>query len=841
MSVFYTSVDRTGNFILFRGYKNKKPISKKIEFQPTVFLPTQEFSEWKTIDGIPVAPFKPGTTKKTIEFVDQYKDVENFKIYGNQNFIQQFISDNFLDNCPWDRSIIDVASIDIEVQSDNGFPEPNEALYPVTAITLRSSTDNIYYCWGLGDYDSSKTINKDVVIRYVKCNSEQHLLKLFMQHWVAKYPDVLTGWNSRLFDTVYLINRIASQLGKQTANLFSPWGITREKEINSNGRTHQVYEVLGIQQLDYLDLFKKFGYTYGTQENNRLDTIAYVVLGERKISYEDYGNLYTLYKENHQLFIDYNIFDVQLVDKLEDKMGLITLCMSISYRGLVNMAEAFGPVNLWDSLIYNDLRRKKIVVPPKKIQEKNGNIKGAYVKEPNPGLYEWVCSFDLNSLYPHLIMQYNMSPETVIDKRIENVTVDSLIDRKHYDIPEGTCMAATGQLFDTKKEGFIPKIIEQMYEDRATYKKQALKLKQEKEKEKDKNNIIDLEKQINRLDNQQMAIKILMNSFYGALSNEYFRFFDDRIAESITVSGQLSIRWAEKTINTYINKILKTNSVDYVIGIDTDSCYIDFKPFVSQVIDGEKSKLEVVSFLDEVCSKKIEPLLSKSYQQLSEYMNAPKQKMVMKREVIADKGIWTGKKHYILNVYNNEGVQYTEPKLKMVGIEAVRSSTPMACRQMIMDTIKIIINSDERTVQNYIQELKKEFFALPPEKVAFPRGVNNLNKYFDKNNIYAKSCPINARAALLYNNMIEKLELTKKYETINSGEKIKFCYLRLPNPIRENVIGFINTIPPEFKVNSFIDYDLQFEKALVEPLKTILNAIGWSVEARITLERFFSK
>lgn len=839
MTLFYTSVDRHGNNILFRGYKNGKPIKKKVEYYPTFYVPSKEDTGLKTLEGHNVMPHSPGTMRECYQWAQENKDVAGRRVYGTQNYVHQFISDMFLEGCQWDRSLINVTSIDIEVQSDQGFPEPAEARFPITAIALHSSTDNVYYCWGLGPYNVKKTINTDLRIDYVQCQDEQELLKRFCAHWDRVQPDVLTGWNSRLFDTVYLINRLINTISESYAKLLSPWAILKPSTIEISGREVPVYDIVGIQQLDYLDLFKKFGYKYGTQESYKLDAIANVVLGKKKIDYSEYASLFDLYKYDHQKFIDYNIRDTALVDQLEDKLGLISLCMTISYKGLVNMAEAFGPVNLWDALIYNELRRNNIVVPPKEVKIKTRQIEGAYVKDPITGMHDWVVSFDVASLYPHIIMQYNMSPETIISQtHPTRVSVDYLLDQQAIKIPAGHTMTAIGQYFKTDTKGFFPKLVQNLYNERNIVKKEMLKFEQQMEVANPADKKV-LEKEVVKRYNEEQAIKILMNSLYGAMSNEFFRYYDMRIAESITVTGQLTIRWAEKRINEYLNKILKTTDCDYVIAIDTDSLYINFGPLVQKVFGSNPSVEEGVKFLDEVCNEKIQPILTKGYKDLQEYLNAPEQKISMKREVIGDKGIWTGKKHYILNVYNREGVQFAEPKLKTMGIEAVRSSTPAACRKMILDAIEVIIRSDEYQTQEYVKWMREQFNKLRPEEIAFPRGVSNLNKYVDGSDIYRKGTPIHVRGTLLYNYYVKRLKIDTKHPPIYTGEKIKFLYLKVPNKIGENVIAFSTVLPEEFGVTDCVDYDTQFDKAVLEPLRTITEAIGWEIEKRATLEDFF--
>ena len=835
--LFYTNVNRIGNDILVRGYKDGKRVKGRVEFKPTLFIPTKEESKYRTINGKTVGPVQPGTMRDCRDFVNKYKDIDNFEIHGNQNYVHQYIGSTFNGHIQFDRSMVRVTTIDIEVQSDQGFPVPDLALHPITAITTKDNVDDIYYVWGCGDYDPKVSIVDNAHIKYTKCDNEQDLMMKFIDHWSQNYPDVITGWNSRMFDMVYIINRCIRIIGDKFMKKLSPWGMVNQGEIVIAGKSHQVHEIYGIQQLDYMDLFKKFGYTYGTQESYRLDNIAHVVLGERKLDYSEFGDLMGLYKADYQKFIDYNVKDVQLVDRLEDKLGLITLCMTVAYKGHVNYQEAFRTVGVWDAILYNYFLEQNIVVPPKKEGHKERQIEGAHVKDPIVGMHDWVVSFDLNSLYPHIMMQYNLSPETVIDEVVPGVTVDGCLVKEEYAFNKKYIMTARGNLFDKSKKGLIPTIVQSYYNERSAIKKKMLSAEQKLVNidKSDKHAVYQLEKEIATYGNQQMAIKILMNSLYGATSNEYFRYFDQRIAESITMSGQLTIRWAEQKINTYMNKVLKTKDKDYVVAIDTDSLYIRMGDLISAV-----GPRDPVSFLDKVATEKIEPLLAESYEELKEYMNCAEQKMVMAREVIAEKGIWTGKKHYVLNVWNNEGVQYEEPKLKIQGIEAVRSSTPAVCRDLIKNTVKKILESDEKTVQSIIAEERIKFQELPAEDVAFPRSANNLDKYVDGSLVYRKGTPIHIRASLLHNYHIDKLDLGNVHEKIYSGEKIKFLYLRKPNTLYENVVAFKTVLPDEFKIRDYVDYDLQFDKAFVEPIKTILDAVGWKVEKIATLEDFWS-
>jgi DNA polymerase elongation subunit (family B) len=853
---FYTNITCVGNNVLVRYVENGQRKKAKVPYKPKLYIPAKQkgkVTKFRTLFNESLEEIQLGSIDDYREFKDSYKNVDNFRLFGEYKHDYAFLSEAYRDVIDWDPNLVVVAYVDIEVASDNGFPEPDDALSPVTAITLH--VGGKFWVFGTGDFTTNRP---DVV--YHKVTDEGDLLRAFMTVWEINQPDVVSGWNSNLFDFPYLINRMkrifTGSSHKDLYKKLSPWSWIKERSFTTGKKKQKetnFYEIAGVAMLDYIDLYKKFSGT--PQESYKLGHIGYVECGMAKVNYDEYQSLDALYRNDHQKFIEYNIRDVEIVLKLEAKHRILEVAMTLAYNARVNYEDVFSQTRMWDALIYNHLKSKDIILPPKKDTHKTAQFEGAYVKDPKPGMYRWLASFDFTSLYPHLIMMFNLSPETLVepvdyddeldawfDENRHMINVDNLLEKKidtsifkRLDL----VLTPNGQVFRKDRKGFLPELMENMYKDRAAFKKQMSDAKRELETLTDMTKKGQVEQAITRYNNLQQTMKICLNSAFGVIGSQYFRFFDIRIAEAITLSAQLAVRWIQKHLNILINQATGQKG-DYIIASDTDSVYVTFEAIVNKT-RGNKSTLEIIRSLDKLCETVIGPQIKKFCADVSDYMNAfDGSKLDMKREALVDKAIWVKKKHYMLNVWNNEGLEYAKPKLKIVGMEAIKTSTPGICRKKIKEAFELIMEREsEVELRQFVQGFRDEFMAAPLYDIAFPRGMNGLEDYDGGEAIYKSKTPIAVKGALIYNHFLEKLNLTKKYELLKDGEKVKFIYLREPNPLQSEVVSFGTNIPKEFGLDKYIDYNTMFEKTFSNQIEKVVQVIGWNLEEVSTLEGLF--
>lgn len=834
MKTFYTSIHQYKNNILVRGIENGKRVAFKERYKPYLFTSTQNTNTpYQTLDGNPAGRIDFDSISDARSFVDRYADVSNFKMYGLNEFLYTYIFDNYDNKIEYDESLMNIISLDIEVFSEDGFPEASLAAHPIVAITMKHMIKNKFIVFGLNSY-----IPENDNVTFIKCRDEKHLLLTFLEYWTDEewLPDILTGWYSEMFDVPYIVNRMKRLLPEDDVKRLSPWGIIQEKTIGKN--EEQTYIIYGVTHLDYLELYKKF--SPGQKSSWKLNDIALEECNEAKLDYSAYGDLTTLYKKNYQLYISYNIHDTELVSKIDAKCGFIAQVIAVAYDALVTYSDTLATVRPWDIIVHNHLLRQNIVVPFVKFQENNRILPGGYVKDSKIGKHKWIVSFDFTSLYPKMISQMNISPETYkgllyqsFDEWAPNnyKTIKGIKDELET---RNVICAGNFAIFDRARKGIFPIILEKMFNDRVKYNN--LKKKYQKEYETTGNE--DLVNQISIYNNLQYAKKIQFNSFYGAIANKYFRWFNHDMATAITMSGQMATTLLISRLNEYLNKICKTDSVDYIIAADTDSVYVSFEQLVQQHYSGLNTQ-QIVDILDKISQQKIEPFIQKQIDEFVITTNGADTFLHMKREAIAESGIFLTKKRYAMDVWDNEGVRYKEPKLKVQGIEAVRSSTPIVCREKIKDAIKIILRGSEDEYISFIDKFKHEFNGLPEDEIACPSTCNNIDKYQDNFRIYSKGTPMHVKGALLYNHFLKKMNISNKYPIIREGEKIKFICLRLPNNIQDKVISMSTVIPKEFGLDGYVDKDAQFEKVFVEPLKRISDLVGWSTVKINRIEDFF--
>jgi len=832
---FYTNVTQLGNAILVRGIENGRRFNRRVtDFRPKLFVPGNKATEYRNLFGEPLEVIEFGDVADAREFIKNYDTVSNMKIHGNTNWPYQYITETYTGQIDFDMSKIKICSLDIETETESGFPNVDAANERILLISVEDYNTKQMRTYGW------QPLGKKLDTEYVQLADEREMLIKFIHDWEHDCPDVLTGWNTNLFDVPYLVHRIRRVLGEEAVKRLSPWKNVRAREIKMMDKTLVAYEIAGVNHLDYLDLYKKF--TYSTPESYKLDYICKIELGVGKLE-NPYNTFKEFYGKAWDTFVEYNVIDVQRVNQLEEKLKLIELALTMAYDAKCNFADVYSAVRSWDCVLYNHLWDQNIVVHPRDNSRPDRSIVGAFVQDPVPGQYDWVVSFDATSLYPSIIMQYNMSPETLMYEfndiaepiglsDVMSEKVDKLL-AKQINIEH--CMAANGFYYRKDKRGLFPEIVAKLFKDRQDYKKKMIQAQKDYEATKDPR----YQNDISKYNNFQMARKIQLNSLYGAWANYYFRYFDDRIAEGITLTGQYIIRTVGNALNKYLNEICGTKDVLYSFYSDTDSCYITLDPLVKKFF-ANKTDEQISLLLDKICEDKIAPAINRACAELAGYTNAYDEKIVFKREAIARRGIWVAKKRYALNVLNNEGVQYAEPKLKVMGLEIVRSSSPEVCRSLLKEAVKIAITQDEQTLQAYIVEQKDRYTQLSAGEIAFPRGVNNLAKYTSHSSIYAKGTPMHVRGALLYNHHVRARGLADRYQEIQEGDKIKFLYLTEPNPIRENCIAFIGDLPAELQLTKYVDYEVMWQKSFIEPLNGIVESLGWTTDPQASLESLFA-
>jgi DNA polymerase elongation subunit (family B) len=831
---FYTACAIKGNKILVRGYKDGVRFTDSVSFKPSLFIKSDKETKYKTLNGIGVKRMVFDTLYDCREFLKQYEDLNDSPIYGNTDFVTQYLLETYESEVVYDLSQIKIAYFDIETETEGGFPDLRNPNEKINIIGVRISGVN----YAITEKQVSIPNCKLILV-----SSEKELIQKFFELLRKEDIDVLTGWNVKLFDIPYIIGRARLFFDDKEIQSWLPFNLMKERETNIGGTDYRLFEFPGYTTLDYMDLYKKFSGT--SQESYALNFIAKAELDEQKLDYAEYGSLREFYTKDFQRFAEYNIQDVELVEKLDNKLRLIDLAVSIAYEAKIPFDVVFFATRIWGTICCDYLLRKDIIPPIQTSYAKDDQFIGAYVKDVAPGLYKNVVSFDATSLYPSIIMGWNISPETCI-KKDASLSADDFLRSKRKDIPnlvkqasdQNACLSCNGSMFTNNIRGFIPILIERTFNQRKEAKNKMLELEKEYEHSKD----VNLLPRIAALKIRQSVKKILANSLYGCLGNPAFIYSSPELATAVTVTGQVIIRTAENCMNGYIRQLTKDNDKDYVIAVDTDSVYLNIDDIITQ-IQQKTNITDLTDFVDKICEQKIQPELKKEMDILTKTLNCSENKIFFKREAIASAGMFIAKKRYALLVQDLEGIRFEEPKLKIMGLETARSSTPAIVRKKLKDCIKIILTKTPEELRQYVNEFYDEFMVLPISDVAAPRGVKGINKYSDNTKIYQTGTPIATKAALLYNSYSKKIGIDKQYAAIKENDKMKFVFVKVPNPYgmagKDAVMGFINSPPKEFNLEKYIDRKKQFEKTFGEPLDNILQAINWKLNAQVSLESFF--
>jgi DNA polymerase elongation subunit (family B) len=847
---FYTNVQQEKNNILITGYRDNKKYIEKVRYNPILFIKTQDESVYKSIHGENLKEKIFEDIGNARDFMKKYDGVTGFKYYGMEKWVTQYISYAFPNKINYDDNLISTMYFDIEVNTGNNkFPDIKKADSPVTLITFTLKKE--LFAFGLVDYKPKANE------KYFKFKDEESLLKSFINIWSKDYPDIISGWNSEGFDIPYLVNRIRNVLGEEWVKKLSPFGIVKEKFIPTfkGSPPKFTYEIVGVSHLDYLLVYKKLAPQ--KLEQYKLDFVANYELGSGKIDYKEYKTLNELYLKDPQKFVSYGLRDTKLLLDMNKKLKYIELITLIAYYSKTNYEDVFKNTRIWDSLIYNYLFERNIIVDSfsnteteeleyesddeddygsnYSLDEKNKKIAGGYVKIPKVGRYRNGATIDALSLYPHLIMTWNISPDVFHSK--VDIDISELLKGNNKYLEDckklNLTLCGNGSRFERSRQGFLAKMMQEMFELRNQFKEEKKKYDKLIQNENDIKLKKEYEEKSSFYNNYQNVIKILLNSAFGSLGNPGFRYYHSYYAEAITLSGQLTLMWVEKYINAFMNKKFDTKNVEYVLYADTDSIFINTDKMLENIELSKRTDF-AIDFLDNT----LQPFNNKVLEKLKEVTNSYSQKIFFKREKIFDNGIMIAKKKYLLNTLDNEGTRYTEPKISVTGLESIRSSTPEIVRNMLKESFKILINGTNDELIDFIDQCKQKFYAAPIEDISKPTSIKGLNKYIvDKK--ATKGTPIHVRAANVYNLMLDKMNLTDNYPYIEDDSKIKFVFLKKPNPTFENVIGFDFNFPPEFKLEKYIDYDTQFEKVFLSPLKIIINAIDWNITKIDTLEGIF--
>lgn len=837
---------------LYTWDKSGNRVCYDTAFNPYVYYETNGKSNGKSIFNTAVKKRSFRTQYDRYKFV---KDCGVRRVFENIPSEQQFLIDLYWESNEtpeFTANPLKVLFIDIETYSPDSFPDVDNPSHPINVVTIYDTLQCKFYSWGTKPYEttnistSGSSIDKSSII-YYHCKTEIEMLRRFLDYLKIDYPDVITGWNSELFDIPYIISRMGRILDENEYKQMSPVGEVFCREIAGQfGRSRYRWYIKGVSSLDYLDIYKKF--SMGLRENYKLDTIAEYELGDKKI---DYGgiNLAQLADQDWKTFVDYNIQDVNLLVRMEDKLQYLKLLRMLAYVGLSPLESAMGTLTVITGASVIQARKDGYVIPTFiKENTKDGKYEGAYVGEPERGFQQDIVSFDANSLYPSTMVTLNLSPETkvgtVVEKTAEHVTIKHVNGKLFNLTPdkfikfvkkEKIAITKAKALFSQKTKGIIPKIVDKLYAQRVEFKKELDRTRRELSKMDP--DTLDYKNKKNESETwwvKQYTVKILINSIYGYFGNKYAPMGDSDIARSITLTGQAVIKQSNKILYDYIKQLTNNNNLrleDVVKYNDTDSSYISIK----SINDSKNRNLcesgKITSETYQIVQDIEDHLNIEITEWARKNLNSHDPRFVFKRECIADVGMFLEKKRYVLHVLDDEGIPVN--KFKYTGVEVVRTTIPEPVKPYIKKIIETMLMSQNLGDTNkLLHETYDIFKSLPVEDIAFAMGCKEYDKYASKCDEFntCKGMPIHVKASYIHNKILEKLGIENKYESISSGDKVRYLYVQQPNRYGVNAIGYKYYYPTEFKDIFKVDRELMFDKIVYSIIERFYDCVKWKAK-----------
>ena len=851
----------------FRDTDFNKHTKEVKGFKYKFFIETNKETEWKDFitSKINLKPLEFDTVR---EYNDKIKNLKDYDVpvYGTVKPENQYREEQYINSTLSEE--LHFSFFDIETGFDGsfldengelifgsgGFPKPDKANSSVIAITMYSCKTKKYYSFGVKNYTPKRGD-----VKYRKCKDEKDLINSFFKTVNLLEVDLLSAWNGDGFDYPFLVNRMKnlgmdiSIIDKYLKGIYG----------KSKPGVYEFEKPRTYYWTDYLEMYKKFIFT--PREKYSLEFIGQAELGEGKVNLDN-SDLQELYRDNFEKFQDYSIKDVELMVQLDNKLKLMSLTVELSRSYNINFDEVFATTSPWAQLLYSQANKRNLVLPKDfSYINESMNFEGGWVSA-NPGYYEWIVSYDFASLYPNIIISYNMCPSTILfdkdlpedllilrnkyfsDRSATYETISNFLELSHEAKEEisKTCqkynvsVSPTGDYFDNARVGIIPEIVEEIYNGRKKDKRQMLNFQGERQKLVDANGSTEEIEKLSSLesiyDNKQMSKKLQINSLYGAMTSNMFILFNEAIGRSITSSGRLLDRYGCYKISESLSSKWDYSKQEVMPNSDTDSGYFSLKPLVDDAVNRglvKNEKWEIVNFIE----KKVEPFLDKitekSMGDLANTFNIYRpEKIEFEREVIADCGISIGKKSYCLNVLNSEGTVYENGKLKVIGLQLKKTNIPGVVRKELQEFLKDILFKKESEFQSHFKDYKGHFYQMDPVEVSLPKGVNLISEKRGVYTLETSGIPIHVRASLLYNNYIDEKNLNTKYQKIENGNKMKFIYMKTPNPIGQNVIGWLNDVSCDSFVESeglreFVDYDKLFENNVFAPLEKLVEYRGW--------------